>query len=449
MRSIGIGLICATLWSFIMTPGSLGADPTGESGQFASSGATIALASAGISSSECAGVPDTHPLANLKLPQPCTLKRLGIQIGGWLEQGITFNPDDPRDRFNGPVATNDLDAEYQMNQLWFWAFRPIDTSRRGWDIGGRIDIMYGTDHRFGVNHGLEDKINDLDGETYGIVIPQFYLEVGVGDLSVKLGHFAGILDYEVIPAPLNPFYSHSYSYGYTVPQLVTGFLFDYKLTQQLSVQAGMHRGWMMFEDTNDDLDFMGGMKWQSCDKKTSVAFAVSVGPQDPAALVAGVAVGDANGIFGDQNRFVYSLVVQHQVTDKLKYVAVHNLGYEDDALPSGQDAEWYGLNQYFLYQLTKRLAANMRVEWLRDDDGAKIAGPGNIPGVRAWNGFGLAGNFYAITCGFTWRPLPNLMVRPEVRCDWYDVLAGPRGLPFDNGSDDDQFLIGTDVILLF
>jgi hypothetical protein len=42
----------------------------------------------------------------------------------------------------------------------------------------------------------------------------------------------------VIPAPPNPFYSHSYSYGYTVPQLVTGALADWKMTDQWSVQAG-------------------------------------------------------------------------------------------------------------------------------------------------------------------------------------------------------------------
>ena len=109
----------------------------------------------------------------------------------------------------------------------------------------------------------------------------------------------------------------------------------------------------------------------------------------------------------------------------------------------------YGLNQYFLYQINPKWAANFRFEWLRDDDGARIAGPGNIPGVRAWNGVGFAGSFYALTCGVTWRPTLNWMVRPEIRWDWYDGLPGPRGLPFDNGSDDDQFLFAVDVIFLF
>ncbi|MCI0491321.1 MAG: porin [Planctomycetes bacterium] len=369
------------------------------------------------------------------LPQPCLLQNLGIKTGGWLEQGITFNGNGQDGGFNGPVATNDLDGEYQMNQMWLYFTRPADNGGCGWALGGHVDMMYGTDWRFGINHGLEDRINGFDRQTYGLVIPQAYVEVAVNDLSVKIGHFAAILDYEVVPAIMNPFYSHSYSYGYTVPQLVTGVLTDYKLDSQWSIQSGFTRGWSMFEDYNDDLDFMGGVKWKSLDDQTSLAYALSTGAQDPD---------------GENNRFVYSFVAKQKVTKKLQYVLVHNLGNEDDALPNaGGDGEWYGINQYFLYTINPCWQANLRAEWLRDDDGARVAGPGNIPGVRAWDGRGFAGDFYEVTAGLNWRPRPNVIVRPEIRWDWYDGLAGPTGLPFDNGQSDDQFLFATDLILTF
>lgn len=366
------------------------------------------------------------------IPQPSCLEKWGIRMGGWLAQGITFNAEDPGDGFNGPVATNDLDTEYQMNQLWLYFDRPADNGGCGWAWGGHVDIMYGTDWRFGINHGLEDRING--SETYGMVLPQFYLEVAYNRLSVKMGHFAGILDYEAVPAPMNPFYSHSYSYGYTVPQLVTGVLADYKLTDQLSVQGGFHRGWMQFEDNNENLDFMGGVRWHSYDDRFKLAYALSAGPQDDA---------------GDQDRFVQSLVFQWQVTNRFQYILVNNLGTENNALPDGSDAEWYGINQYFLYTINPRWSAGMRVEWMRDDDGVRIAGPGNIPGVRAWNGYGYAGDFYEITCGLNWRPNGNWVVRPEIRYDWYDGLAGPTGLPFDGGSSDEQLTVGLDAIFSF
>ena len=319
------------------------------------------------------------------MPQLCTLQRMGIKMGGWLEQGITLNPYNSDDGFNGPVATNDWDDEYQMNQLWLFLDRKADTGGCGWAVGGHVDMIYGTDWRFGINQGLEDNINGFDFQRYGLVIPQAYVELAYNDLSVKLGHFAAILDYEAVPAVRNPFYSHSYSYGYTVPQLVTGMLAEQKLTERLSVLAGFHRGWQMFEDNNDTLDFMGGVRWGSPSGRTKIAYAVSAGPQDP--------VVPNDTIPGDQDRFVYSLVVQQQLTERLEYVCVHNLGTEQNAPTVGTDAEWYGINQYLLYKLNACWSANLRAEWLRDDDGVRVAGPGNIPGVYAWNGRGFRGKF--------------------------------------------------------
>ncbi len=380
-----------------------------------------------------------------KLPQPGILQRMGIDVGGWLQHGITYNHTNPDRPFNGPVATNDLDSEWQMNQLWLYLVRPADTGGCGWAWGGRIDMLYGSDWRFGVNHGLEDRINSLDNQRYGMVIPQMYLEVAYNDLSVKLGHFAAILDYEVIPAPPNPFYSHSYSYGYTVPQLVTGALADWKMTDQWSVQAGLHRGWFMFEDYNDDWDIMAGVKWASLDEKTSVAYALSSGRQSFMPLL------NAN----DDNRFVYSLVFQRQLTERLRYVLVHNLGSETNVpVLGGADAEWYGLNQYLLYRINPRLGANLRAEWMRDDDGARIAGPGNIGGIRAWNGAGYAGDFYGLTAGLNWRPHANLLFRPEIRYDWYngaDSLTGDpaRRRPFGNADKSDQLTLGVDMVITY
>ena len=387
-----------------------------------------------------------NPDKQWKLPQPCFLQQHKTVLGGWLQQGITAN-DHSGDGFNGPVATNDLASEYQMNQMWLYLHRPADNGGCGFAWGGHIDIMYGTDGRFGINKGLEDRIYGFNRETYGIVMPQFYLELAYNDLSVKLGHFAGILDYEAVPGPMNPFYSHSYCYGYTVPQLVTGFLADYKLTDQWSIQGGMHRGWMQFEDYNDNWDVMAGVKWQSCDKKTEFRYAISSGKQ--------------SSPFHDDNRFVHSLVLQHQLSEKLKYVLVQNLGMEDNiAELGGADAEWYGVNQYLLYTINKCWAANLRAEWMRDDDGVRIAGPGNMVspdgvanGVRAWDGAGYAGNFFEISLGLNWRPNGNWLVRPEIRWDWYDgpasFVPGKPAMPFNDGASDDQTTFAVDAIFMF
>jgi hypothetical protein len=36
-----------------------------------------------------------------------------------------------------------------------------------------------------------------------------------------------------------------------------------------------------------------------------------------------------------------------------------------------------------------------------------------------------------------------------MRWDWYDGLAGPRGLPFDDGSSDDQFTVACDLVITY
>jgi hypothetical protein len=374
------------------------------------------------------------------MPQPNILQKNRIMMGGWLHQGITVNADSPASGFNGPVATNDMDGEYQMNQFWIWLHRQADTSDGGFDIGGHVDMMYGTDWRFGINNGLETKINGFNRQTYGMVIPQAYVELAYNKLSVKLGHFAAQpFDFEAIPAPMNPFYSHSYGYGYGIPQLVTGASADYRLTDRLTVTAGVHQGWFQFKDNNDSLDVLAGFKWTSEDQGTSLSYGISSGKQAGPGLP-----------LPDENRFISSLVLQHQLTENLKYVLVNNLGIEEYVAGFPIDkAEWYGLNNYFLYTINPKWGANVRFEWFRDDDGVRVAGPGNIPGVRAFTGRQYAGHFYEVTTGLNWRPAPNWVVRPEARWDWYDGLAGPVGLPFNDGLKASQFTAAVDVVFTF
>ncbi len=384
--------------------------------------------------------PPPPPAPMILLPQPPCLQNRGISISGWVQQGITFNSDHPAGGFNGPVDTNDLASEYQMNQFWMSMERPVNTGGNGFDFGGRIDAAYGTDWRWYMNNGLENRLDGPDGQTYGMMLPQAYAAVGYNDVTVKLGTFEAILDYECLPAPANFFYSHSYCYTYGVPHQVTGMLADYKMDENWSIQGGFHRGWSQYVDENQALDFLGGFRWQSSDRRMMVSYTLSTGPQD---------LGTA------ENGFVYSLVVQERLGPRSEYVLVHDLGVENNALPGGGTADWYGLNQYYIYTLSSQWAACVRAEWFRDQDGVAVVGPGNVPGVRAWAGHGFEGNFYELTAGLNWRPQANVIFRPEVRYDWYDGGAGgygatgQTGLPFNDGRSSAQFLTAADLILMF
>ena len=50
--------------------------------------------------------------------------------------------------------------------------------------------------------------------------------------------------------------------------------------------------------------------------------------------------------------------------------------------------------------------------------------------------------------GFEW--FRNVMVRPNVRWDWYDGAVNQANtLPYDNGTRREQFLLATDFILSY
>ena len=78
------------------------------------------------------------------LPQPDCLKSRNITIGGWLDRGIYGNQFAPN---NGPVGLRGIGDGFTADQFWFYAERKTDTKGCGWDIGGRVDYVFGVEAR--------------------------------------------------------------------------------------------------------------------------------------------------------------------------------------------------------------------------------------------------------------------------------------------------------------
>ncbi len=375
-----------------------------------------------------------------KIPQPAIFQGLGIATGGWIQQGITGNAWNPPDRFNGPLATNDRAGEYMLNQAWLYFVRPTKTDGYGFDIGGRVDVVYGEDWRFGQNLGLETRI-DSPNSFYGLVLPQFYLEVAYNDLTVKMGHFATLTSLELIPAPLNFFYSHSYlSVGYYDPMLVTGLQAEYKLSDHWTAIGGFNRGWQLFENPFGGLNFLGGIKWASEDKRSALSMMVDVGP-----TVTFTGYHDVTDVI---------MVYTHQFSERLSSGTQVTVGSEShgSAITPGVGDSWYGFEQLFTYKLNPKWAVGLRYEWVQDNQGSRIAGIGNLLGTdKGWLGApGFTGAFSDLSLGLNYRPHPNFAFRPEVRWDWYNGPPNPAGqLPFDHFAHSSQFTAGLDLLFTF
>jgi hypothetical protein len=215
---------------------------------------------------------------------------------------------------------------------------------------------------------------------------------------------------------------------------------DYKLSDNWTAVGGFNRGGMKFENPAGTLDFLGGPRWASDDKRANLSMMVQAGPEE--------------GFTGIHDRGNAITVFTYQITERFYYGSQYTAGIENQGsvVRPGQDASWYGTEQLFTYQLNPKWAAGLRYEWVRDNDGSRVAGIGNILGTaRGWSGLpGMAGAYNDLSLGLNWRPHPNLVFRPEVRWDWYDGLANTANqLPYGAETKRQQFTTACDMIFTF
>jgi len=250
------------------------------------------------------------------------LKNLEMMLGGWMSMGVTYNGNNPSDHSNAPVTFNDRSSEFQLNQLDLFIERPVNKEAKRWDVGGRLDFLWGTDSRFTQAAGNWDEglITQSDLRFYDIALPQAYAEIAtpfVRGATAKIGHFYTILGVEAVPSPNNFFYSHSYAMQYGEPFTHTGVLLSYPVKESLTVSAGAvtgpHEKMDNFDKHLSNWNFLGGLTWVSEDGATSFALALTSGATDDKA--------------GD-NRTIASLVLNHDLTEKLHYIIQHDQGYQ-------------------------------------------------------------------------------------------------------------------------
>ena len=405
---------------------------------------------------------------------PDKTRRCGnFYIDGWVDVGVTSNPTWPLTT-SATNASSTAVSEIQMNQTYLVLGR--DVSQAGcWDIGGRVDLLFGTDYLYTSAVGLETSNVSPQGlpvssvyaaearwnknsrgghKAYGLAMPQLYGEIyapWMAGLDVKLGHFYSPLGYESVMSTNNFFYSHSYTMQYGEPQTMTGIIGTLKLNPCWSVTGGLTEGWNIWNaDRNslasDKLSWLGGLKWENICQTSSVSFMLSSGQE--MARVEG-------------NTTSYSLVYEQQITPFLHYVLQHDLGitenggyyYDTDrGLVSRVNAKWYSIINYVYYQLNEWWSLGFRAEWFKDVNNSRIL-QGAVAQNMPYNG--IVGDEYVnLSLGLNWKPTPWITVRPEVRwdssnvCDYVNGNQVIRGV-YDDYSKDDMVTVGGDMVIRF
>lgn len=343
------------------------------------------------------------------------LEAANIRMFGHIEGSYTYNFDVPaKDINNGRVFDSRNDRAI-MNQLDFNIERPVDLAQHRFDVGGRVEALYGTDSVFLHSNGLLDH----ESGEYQLDLPQAYFDVAIpvaNGLRVRAGKF---LFFKQIDPNASVFYSHSFSFGAALPFTLTGVTVFAPITHELSIEGGISRGWdQSIKDNNGAVDGLFRIRDDLTDR-LSISLAGIIGPE-----------------LNHDNRHYRETIdftINYAATDQLTLLLDAVLGTQAQVSSVG-DANWYGVSGYGVYQINDYLAAGIRLEWYRDEQGFTTA---------------VAQTLYEATVGLTITPFPhnalgsNFKLRPELRGDYSSRRY------FDGLTRHDQYTFAVDAIFNF
>jgi hypothetical protein len=368
-----------------------------------------------------------------------------FKIYGWVEGGITFNPDNPNNRQNFGRLFDDRANELLLNQAVITIERTLASAPAGLDWGFKLQFMYGSDARFIHSLGLFDRTAN---EILQPDLVEAYLSLHLplitdGGLDLKLGKFVTLEGAETIDPRSNFFYSHTYIFNFGIPFNHTGVLAAWHATSHLDLYAGLTRGVnTSIDDNNDSLAFHGGVGLNLLDGKLTALASTHIGPET---------VNDNH-----DNRYLSDITITAKPAKNFASITDLNFIYDEAA-----DASGYGVAQYFIYTINDLFSIGVRGEIWRDADGFYVASfAENDDAVDALRGGSVTldprtvgggqTTYGAVTLALNIKPTvpkpaASLVIRPELRVD--RALNGTR--PFNDSSERIQFTAGIDVIIGF
>jgi hypothetical protein len=312
--------------------------------------------------------------------------------------------------------------------------------------GATVDFNFGNDYINSLSRGFENANargwapgwnNNKD---YGIVLPQAFVEFGTTKYSVKVGHFFTPHGYMVVPAPGNFFNTMPWGYMMTNPFTHWGALGTANISDRWQLTGGVVNGWDALNRPVNSAAFMAGIKYTFKESKGFVSSNLITG-QEPENLGTGYA-----------NRTLITNVLDYKFTDKTEFVFEQNVGWQKN---HGNDTDcFFNFAPYLFYKLNDRWKAGVRYEFYHDPSGftaaERVNNPNNGANPLINVGGPYMGNFQTIAVGLNWAPhaSKNLMVRPELRWDWFNGQT-VGGAPFNLGKSNQQVVLMVGAYYLF
>jgi hypothetical protein len=360
------------------------------------------------------------------LGDPWTLKscltpccECGPDYGGWVSIGYYNNCERLSITPGDELSINDWPNHLNLDQAWFYVGKAAKTDSCCCDYGYRFDIAYGTQIHAAQSFGNDGGTWDVtwDHGPYEWAIPQLYGEVGWNDWSVKVGHFWTVAGYEVVPATGNFFYSHALTWYNTEPFMHTGVLGTYTGIDQITLYTGWSLGWDTgFDQFGAGNMFLGG---------------VGYAPSDCFSFTYVLTAGNLGWKSNNTDGYSHSIVAVTTLSNHWKYVLSSDyLTTDDNSAGDGIHQDDKSIVNYVFYTINDCWALGSRIEWWKSNN--VVVGDNT--------------SFYEATAGVNYRPLANLVVRPEIRYDWTpaaDTVNQALGKNYD------QWWFGIDGVYTF
>jgi hypothetical protein len=248
------------------------------------------------------------------------LEKFGVKIYGYAQGGYMYDTTAPQP-YAGPtlLGFNNLRNTPLVDKISLNAERTVDPTKCAFDLGFRLEGIWGYDARFIHSNGL----GDTQTGRYQLDPLQMYFDVALPGLPAKIraGKWIELAGFEHFSAniygafgdPMRALYSYSYQFLYAEPGTQTGVLGTYVLNPQWTFDLGFTRGWnQSTRDANAPyLDILGRVTYVPTDK-TSVIFVMTSGPEFPIGVGRNLPTGDVGHWWT-----ALDLVVTHKVSDKL------------------------------------------------------------------------------------------------------------------------------------
>ncbi len=267
-------------------------------------------------------------------------------------------------------------------------------------IGYKVKLSAGKTAQFihSLGLGIDEDEDPLETDPFDLTeaYVDYVAPIGRG-ITIRFGKFVTAHGAEVIEAKDNQNYSRSLLFNYAIPFTHTGIVLGYSFSEAIAAQVHVVNGWDTVVDNNSS---------------KSVGLSLHLTPTDDLSCLFNLMYGPERKDNNSDNRFLFDWVFSlrpHRSTELLFNV---DYGFDEHGAPDTGIARWYGVSGAARYRITDWLSMSVRLEYVRDDDGART---GYVQDVKE------------VTYTPEVRIAQSLILRPEYRHDWSNARIFDQG----------------------